>query len=361
MKKIALAHDHLFQIGGAERVLAVLSSMYEDAPIYTLINDKKITKSFLNQDKIKASDLQKIPLIHKVFRYFLPLMPKMWEKINFDNYDLVISSSSAFVKGINTNKEKTTHVCYCHAPTRYLWDDKDEYIGDMPEGKILKFFLPRLLNRLQVWDYNKAQKVDYFIANSNFISHKIAKHYKRDSLVVYPPIKVDNFEISNEIDDYYLIVSRLRPYKKVDVAIQAFNNLKLPLKIIGSGSEYKKLKKIAKSNIEFLGDLSDKDRNHYLSRCKAFLYPQIEDFGITALEAMASGRPVIAYAGGGALETVKEGETGTFFEEQTWESLAHKILRFDSEVFDSKKIREHARQFDENVFRQKINNFINNL
>lgn len=361
MKKVALAHDHLFQIGGAERVLAVLVSLYEDAPIYTLINDKKITQRFLPQDKIVTSSLQKIPGANKIFRYFLPLMPKLWEKINFDEYDLVISSSSAFVKGINTKKEKTTHVSYCHAPTRYLWDDKDEYIGNMPEGRLLKFFLPKLLNRLQTWDYNKAQLVDHFIANSNFIAHKIAKHYRRDSKVIYPPIRVSDFAISDKVEDYYLIVSRLRPYKKVDIAIQAFNNLKLPLKIIGSGAEYGKLKKMAKSNIEFLGELPDKDRNHYLARCKAFIYPQIEDFGISALEAMASGRPVLAYAGGGALETVVEGETGSFFEEQTWESLAHKILRFDDSIYNSKIIREHAKKFDEEVFKLKIQNFINNL
>lgn len=361
MKKIALAHDHLFQIGGAERVLTVLSSLFEKAPIYTLINDKKITKRFLNQERIITSGLQKIPGANKIFRYFLPLMPRMWEKINFDEYDLVISSSSAFVKGINTKKPKTKHVSYCHAPTRYLWDDKEEYIGNMPEGRFLKFFLPKLLNRLQAWDYEKAQKVDHFIANSNFIAHKITKHYKRDSKVIYPPIRVSDFAISDKVDDYYLIVSRLRPYKRVDIAIQAFNNLKLPLKIIGGGSEYRKLKNMARSNIEFLGELSDKDRNYHLSRCKAFLYPQIEDFGITALEAMASGRPVIAYAGGGALETVVEGETGTFFEEQTWESLAHKILRFDDKHYNKKIIREHAKKFDEEEFKLKIQNFINSL
>jgi len=193
------------------------------------------------------------------------------------------------------------------------------------------------------------------------IAHKIAKHYKRNSKVIYPPIKVSDFSISSEIDDYDLIVSRLRPYKKVDVAVQAFNNLKLPLKIIGSGAEYGKLKKMAKSNVQFLGELSDKDRNKYLSRCKAFIYPQIEDFGITALEAMASGRPVLAYAGGGALETVVDGKTGSFFNEQTWESLAHKVLRFDDRDFSPKLIREHAKKYDEDIFKSKIEDFISNL
>ncbi|MBT4849823.1 glycosyltransferase [Candidatus Parcubacteria bacterium] len=360
MQKIALAHDHLFQIGGAERVLVVLASLDKTAPIFTLINNPKITKQILDQDKIYTSYLQKIPLINKMFRYFLLSMPKAWEAINFDDYDLIISSSSAFVKGLN-KKEGAVHICYCHAPTRYLWDDQEEYIGNLPEGKFLKTFLPRLLDRLQQWDYDKAQNVDHFIANSNFIAKKIAKHYKKDAQVIYPPVNVDDFHISNEIEDYYLLVSRLRPYKKVDMAIHAFNNLKLPLKIIGSGSEMSRLKKLAHSNIEFLGEISDEERNRYLARCKAFIYPQIEDFGITAIEAMASGRPVIALKKGGALETVVEGLSGTFFDEQTWESLAHKILRFDNKNYNSINIREHAKKFDEKVFRQKVLELINNI
>jgi len=354
MKKVALAHDHLFQIGGAEKVLVALANMYPQAPIFTLINDSKITKGILKQDNIYTSYLQKIP--SRLFKYFLVLMPKAWEKTDLSNYDLVISSSSGLVKGVRTGQAK--HVSYCHSPTRYLWDDKEEYIGNLPEGKFIKYFLPKVLDRLQNWDFSKAQTIDHFIANSNYIAEKIKKHYKKDSTVIHPPIKTDDFYISDKIEDYYLIVSRLRPYKKVDIAVKAFNNLKLPLKIIGGGTELKRLKKIAHSNIEFLGEVSDKDRNYYLSRCKAFIYPQIEDFGISALEAMASGRPVIAYKKGGALETVVEGKTGVFFEEQTWESLAHKILRFDDRQFDSNVIRDHAKLFDENIFREKFFNFI---
>lgn len=362
MKKVAIAHDHLFQIGGAEKVLLALANIYQDAPIFTLIDDKDISSKILTNRKIISSDLQKIPLARKFFKYFLLLMPKAWEKIDLSKYDLVISSSSAFVKGVNTGNNNK-HICYCHAPTRYLWDDKDEYLGNMAEGKILKIFLPKFLNKLQSWDFNKAQEVDYFVANSNFIAQKIKKHYKRESVVIYPPIRVDDFPLAKdeEIEDYYLIVSRLRPYKKVDLAIKAFNNLKLPLKIIGGGSELRSLKKMARNNIEFLGELSDKERNRYLSRCKAFIYPQVEDFGITALEAMACGRPVIAYKKGGALETVQDGKTGVFFEEQTWESLAHKILRFDPSIFNPKVIREHSRQFDESIFAKNILNFMDNI
>jgi len=359
MKKVVLAHDHLFQIGGAEKVLSIFSSLYPESNIYTLINNKKLTKDLFNQNNIKTSFLQKIPFINNIFKYFLSLMPKAWEKIDLSNNDIILSSCSAFVKGVENGDAK--HVCYCHTPTRYLWDDKEEYIGNLPEGKVLKILLPKVLDKLQTWDYNKAQDIDYFIANSKYIADKIKKHYKKESKVIHPPIKVNEFSISNNVKDYYLIVSRLRPYKKVDLAIKAFNNLKLPLKIIGSGSELKKLKKIAHSNIEFLGELDDKKRNYYLSHCKAFIYPQIEDFGITALEAMASGRPVIAFAKGGALETVVNKETGVFFKEQTWENLAHTILRFDEEEFNSNDIREYSKRFDEEIFKNNINNYIDTI
>jgi len=362
MKKIALAHDHLFQIGGAEKVLAALASLDEEAPIFTLVNNTRITQNILKQSRIITSSLKKIPgtSIFKIFKYFLVFMPKVWEKTDLSAYDLIISSSSAFVKGVKIGNN-SRHICYCYAPTRYLWDDKEEYIGNLPEGKILKIFLPKVLNRLQIWDFNKAQQIDYFIATSKFIADKILKHYKKRAIIIYPPVKIDDFTIVDQVEDYYLIVSRLRPYKKVDLAIKAFNNLKLPLKIIGGGSELRRLKRMAHNNIEFLGELNDQDRNYYLSRCKAFIYPQIEDFGITAIEAMASGRPVIAYAEGGALETVVEGVTGTFFYDQTWESLAHKILHFDDRKFNSQILRSHAAQFDEVIFKQKILNFINSL
>lgn len=360
MKKVALAHDHLFQIGGAEKVLVALSTIYPVAPIFTLINDRKISNKILQNKQIISSYLQKIPGANRFFKYFLLLMPPAWEKIDLSKYDLVISSSSGFVKGVRTG-HNSQHICYCHTTTRYLWDDQEEYIGNLPEAKIVKYFLPRFLSKLQNWDFSKAQEVNHFIANSHFIARKIKQHYKKDSIVIHPPIKVKEFSLADKVEDYYLIVSRLRPYKKVDLAVKAFNNLKLPLKIIGGGSELKKLKKMAHSNIEFLGEVSDQERNYYLSRCKAFIYPQVEDFGISALEAMASGRPVIAYKAGGALETVVEGKTGVFFEEQTWESLAHKILRFDDSKFQSAIIRDHAKNFDEEKFKQKILTFINSL
>ncbi|KKP91263.1 MAG: Glycosyl transferase group 1 [Parcubacteria group bacterium GW2011_GWA2_36_10] len=357
MPKIALAHDHLFQNGGAERVLAVLAEMFPEAPIFTLINDKKVSSLLLDQKKIKTSDLQNIPLILHFFKYFLFLMPKIWEKTDLSEYDTVISSASSFVKGVKI-KSQAKHICYCHAPTRYLWDDKAEYLGNLQVPKFLKIFLPRLLNGLQAWDFAQAQKVDQFIANSQFIADKIKKDYQREAQVIYPPIKVDDFYISDKIDDYFLIVSRLRPYKKVDLAIRAFNNMKLPLKIIGTGSEYKKLKQMASSNIEFLGEVSDEARNKYLSHCQAFLYPQVEDLGISALEAMASGRPVIAYQKGGALETVIDGQTGIFFQNQNWAALTYAVLRYQTIAWQPELIRAQAKKFDISVFKAKISQLL---
>lgn len=355
--KIALAHDHLFQIGGAEKVLAVLAEIFPEAPIYTLINNPKITKNILEQKRIVASPLQKIPFIHHIFQYFLWFMPRLWEKTDLSAYDIVLSSSSGFVKGLKFDSNKK-HLCYCHSPIRYLWEDREEYLGQMPEGRILSLLLPKLLNKLQIWDFSQAQKVSLFIANSENIAHKIKKYYKRDSIVITPPLDLSQFYLASEPKDYYLIVSRFRPYKKVDVAIKAFNNLKLPLKIIGTGSEKKRLKRLAQNNIEFLGEVSDEQRNYYLAHCRALIYPQEEDFGISALEAMASGRPVIAYRKGGALETVQEGVSGSFFDEQTWESLAHCILRFDQTKFSPEKIRQHVAQFDKSIFINKIKKLV---
>ena len=359
-KKISLAHDHLFQVGGAERVLATLVKMFPKAPIYTLINIKKITKNLLPQDRIISSSLQAMPNKKSIFKYCLPLMPKIWEKTKVDNADILISSCSGLVKGISKG-QGVKHVCYCYAPTRYLWEDKEEYLDNLPEGRLLKILWPELLDKLKKWDFDKAQEVDHFITISQHIADKIDKQYKRQAEIIYPPVKVSDFKIADEIEDYYLIVSRLRPYKRVDLAIKAFNNLKLPLKIIGSGSELGKLKKLAHNNIEFLGELSDEKRNHYLSHCRAFIYPQIEDFGITAVEAMASGRPVIALRAGGALETVQAGVSGVFFDEQTWESLAHCVLRFDAKDFDPALVRAQALKFDEEVFVNHWQEYISKL
>jgi glycosyltransferase involved in cell wall biosynthesis len=357
--KIALTHDHLFQVGGAEKVLLELHKIFPDSPIYTLIKDAKAGELFKDLD-IRTSFLQNWLFSHKHFKWYLGLMPMAWEKMVFNDYDVVISSASAFAKGILT-PPNTLHICYCHSPIRYLWSDSREYVAELKLPWLVKKGVNLLLHRLRLWDYVAAQRVDRFIANSHFVGKRIKKYYQRDSFVIYPPVTMNkNFNPNEKIENYYVIVSRLRPYKKVDVAIRAFNQLHIPLKIIGTGEELNYLKSIAKDNIEFLGELNDVERDKVISHAKAFIHPQEEDFGIAAVEAMSCGRPVIAYGSGGALETVKDGVTGRFFYEQTWESLSDVILRFQQEAdkFDPQTIRSWAETFSPERFRQEILDFV---
>jgi glycosyltransferase involved in cell wall biosynthesis len=354
--KVALLHDYLNQAGGAERVLMALAELFPKAPIYTLIYDKKRLAGFENK-QIKTSFLQKLPFVKTKIRWYLPLMPMAVEQLNLDDYDLVISSTSALIKGVIT-PPKTLHICYCHTPTRYLWSDTHQYPKDIKEGRLVKNFLPIVLTWLRQWDHLAAQRVNYFVANSRFIAERIKNYYNRESEVIYPPVDTHNFYISNNLGNYYLIISRLRPYKRVDMAISAFNKLNLPLKIIGTGEEEIKLKKMAKPNIEFLGALSEEDKRKYLANCLALIHPQEEDFGLTAIEAMASGRPVIAYAGGGALETIIDGKTGKLFDEQSWEALIDAVIKFKPNHYNPAEIKAHAENFNTNNFYQKMKDFI---
>ena len=353
--KIALTHDHLFQIGGAEKVLLELTKIFPKSPIYTLINNPNLPLP--RELEINTSFIQKLPFAKNHFKWYLPLMAIAWEKFDFSKFDLVISSASAFAKGIILTP-KTLHICYCHSPTRYLWSDTHQYIDELNQPLLIKKFLPLILNYQRMWDFAAAQRVDKFIANSKFVAKRIKKYYQREATIIYPPVEVEKYRIANEKDKYYIIVSRLRPYKRVDLAIKAFNQLGLPLKIIGSGEEEGYLKKIAKTNIEFLGEVSEKKKIELLAHAQAFIHPQEEDFGIAAVEAMASGLPVIAYKGGGALETVVEGETGKFFLEQNWESLADTVVRLNLKNFDPEKIKKWSSKFSAENFRIKIENFI---
>ncbi|MDD5341404.1 MAG: glycosyltransferase [Patescibacteria group bacterium] len=356
--KVALLHDYLNQAGGAERVLLALTELFPEAPIYTLIYDKKRLAGFEDK-KINTSFLQKLPFAASKIKYYLPIMPVAVEQMNLGGYDLVISSTSALIKGVVT-PPNTLHICYCHTPTRYLWSDTHSYPKDIKVGSVIKNILPFMLTSLRQWDHQAAQRVDHFIANSNFIAKRIKNYYHRDSEVIYPPVDTQNFYISNQIGNYYLLISRLRPYKKVDMAISAFNKLGLPLKIIGTGEEEERLKKMAKSNIEFLGSVSEEEKRKYLSNCLALLHPQEEDFGLTVIEAMASGRPVIAYASGGATETIIDGQTGKLFDEQSWEALIDTIIKFKPQNYDPKIIKAHAEKFNTQNFYEKMRNFINN-
>ncbi|MBI4360132.1 MAG: glycosyltransferase [Candidatus Jacksonbacteria bacterium] len=359
---IALVHDHLNQIGGAEKVLHAFTKMFPNAPIFTILYDQAIAREFFGKTKIIGSFLQKHKTAHRHFKWFLPLMPTAVESLNLKGYDVVISDSSAFSKGVITDVG-AIHICYCHTPTRYLWSDSWEYIVELHNKNfIVKKFLPPLLTYLRLWDFQAAQRVDEFIANSNFVRKRIQRFYKRDATVIYPPVETEKYTLVNEKEDYFVIVSRLRPYKRVDLAIEAFNEMRLPLKIIGGGWEMRYLKKKANKNIEFLGEIMDaKQKNEIIGHASALIHPQEEDFGISAVEAMSCGTPVIAYKQGGALETVEEGITGMFFEDQSWESLANTVVHFNAREFDYAKIKERAERFGVERFKREINEFVLNV
>lgn len=351
--KIAIIHDHLTQIGGAEKVLKVFHEMFLDAPIYTLVFNESKMNNLIPKENIKISFLQKLPFGVSHYQWYLSLMPTATESYDLSDFDVVLSSSSALAKGVITQSD-TIHICYCHTPTRYLWSDTHMYLAGLRYPFIIKKIIPLILNKLRIWDYSVAQRVDVFIANSKFVAQRIKKYYKRESTVIYPPVDTKAFSIADSIEKYYLTGGRIVPYKKFDITVKAFNQLNIPLKVFGDGPHLPYLKKIAKQNIEFLGRVSDNELPKLYQKCTAFIHPQIEDFGITAVEAMASGRPVIAYDGGGARETVVPGVSGEFFEEQSWEALADKIVRFKPQNYNPKTIKEHAEKFGTERFKKEI-------
>ncbi|MFA6594551.1 MAG: glycosyltransferase [Candidatus Buchananbacteria bacterium] len=360
MPKIALIHDHLVQDGGAEQVLKVLKGMFPEAPIFTIVADKAKTNGYFSDKKINTSFLQSFPWGVKKYQWYLPLMPAAIESHDLRGFDLVISSASSFAKGVITHPG-TTHICYCHTPTRYLWHDSQNYLDELKVIAPIKKFLPLTLRQLRTWDRLAADRVDYFIANSRTVAGRIKKYYQRDSQVIYPPVDVAQFTVSNAPKKYFLAGGRLVPYKKFDLVVQAFSRLGIPLKIFGLGPEGERLKSLAKSNVEFLGKVNDETKKRLYAECLAYLNPQEEDFGITAIEAMASGRPVIAYNRGGATETIAPGLSGEFFDEQSWEDLADVIIRFRPDKYDPWAIRRHAEQFSAERFKEKIRELIGNL
>lgn len=354
--RVALVTDWLNQYGGAERVLEVLHDLYPTAPIYTsLYAPQAVPEAYRSWD-IRTSFMQHLPLARTHHQAFLPFYPLAFERFDFSGYDLVLSNASAFAHGVVTPPE-TTHICYCLTPTRFLWQFYD-YVKHEGLGWLARFLLPPLIARLRRWDYASAQRVNHFIAISQVVAQRIAQYYRRESAIIYPPVNTAAYHPADKHGDYFLVLSRLVPYKRVDLAVQACSELGLPLLVIGEGRDRARLERLAGPSVRFLGRLPDAQAKEYFARCRAFIFPGEEDFGITPLEAQAAGRPVIAYAAGGALDTVVEGVTGAFFRQPTAQALAETLRAFDERQFDPAAIRAHALRFDTAVFRERLTAFI---
>ncbi|MBW6440861.1 glycosyltransferase [Patescibacteria group bacterium] len=365
--KIALVHDFLTYFGGAEQVLKSLHRLYPEAPIYTLLYDGKRMKQYFPDAKIQVSFLNKLPkFFRKRKKYLLPLMPTAVETFDLRDFDLVISSSSSFAKGIIT-KPKTIHICYCHTPTRFLWDWHLNYLKENKIRGIKKVLILPIIHYMRMWDKSASERVDYFIANSKNTARRIKKFYGMKSEVIYPPcdmgkVKSDDKEKKNT-EDYFLIVSRLSPYKKIDIAVEAFNKLDLPLIIIGDGEDRERLENMAEKNIKFLGFQDEKKLAEYYQNCQAFIFPGEDDFGITLIEAMSYGKPVLAYRKGGLKETMIEGVTGEFFDDPISEILADGVRRLKNNYknYNCEVIKRQATKYSRENFENEIRKFVSNI
>lgn len=357
--RVALAHDYLNQYGGAERVLEDLHVLYPDAPVHTSIYWPARMSPEIRSMQIRTSFMQSLPGVLSHHQPYLMAYPLAFESFDFSGYDLVISNSSAFCKGIVTTPQ-TLHVCYCLTPMRWVWGYR-AYVQREKLGRTARAILPFAISQLRSWDVATAQNVDRFVAISRAVAARIRKYYRREADVIYPPVNCGSFSPQpGKEQDYFLVVSRLIPYKRIDLAVDACTQLRLPLKIVGSGGrDEAALRARAGSTVEFLGRVSDEALRDLYARCRAFLFPGEEDFGIAPLEANASGRPVVAFAGGGALDTVVDGQTGVLFHEQTVASLADALRRFQTLAWDPSALRAHAETFDTRVFRERLGAFVN--
>ncbi|HTL39321.1 MAG TPA: glycosyltransferase [Methylomirabilota bacterium] len=352
--RITFVHEFLNQLGGAERVLQNFHEIWPDAPVDVILFDNKKTRGEFENYLINKSFLNNWPGTKSHPKLFLGLMPKAIESFRFPNTDVVLSDSSSFAKGAKTDR---LHICYCHTPTRFLWTD-DDYLSYQKYPLVLKWLGGIILPWLRTWDFQAAQRPDFLIANSVNVQQRIKKYYKRDSIIIPPPVDTEFFHPVGNKENYFLVASRLEPYKKTDIVIKAFNQLGLKLKIVGTGSELERLKKISKPNIEFLGRVSDEDLRKLYSEAQAYIFPAEEDAGITLIEAQACSTPVLAYGAGGALETVISGKTGEFFKEQTAESVKQAVENFDLKKYNLTFIRKHAEQYDKQIFQKKIKDFV---
>ena len=353
--RVALVQDFLVHMRGAERLLHSLSDVFPHADVYALVADARLTATEWKGHRVVTSFVDHLPLARRAYRGLLPLYPHAVERFDLSQYDLVLSNTMGFAHGVIT-QPTTCHIAMCMSPLRFAWSFYHEFLADRPT--LQRVLLHLILHHIRQWDRNASTRVDYFLAISEVTRHRIQKFYGRDAHVLHPPIDVSAFHVSDGYDDFYLIVSALVPYKRLDVAVEAFSRLGLPLKVIGTGPDAKRLMAMAGPSVEFLGWRSDRDVREAYARCRAFIMTADEDFGLTPLEAQASGRPVIAYGSGGALETVVDGMTGVFFRQQTADALAETVRSFDARAFRPETLREHAQRFDVSAFEQWLLAFV---
>jgi glycosyltransferase involved in cell wall biosynthesis len=363
--KIALAHDWLNQMGGAENVLEEMVAMYPEAPVYTTIFAPDLMPAVYRQWKIHPTWLNRAPAIHRHHQPYLPFYPQAVASMDFAGYDVILSNKSGFVHGLN-HSARQMHICYCLAPTRYVWT-YNQYARREGFGRWLGVLIAPMIAALRRWDYQAAQPtpagggqgVDHFIAISRDIQKRIKQYYNRDSVVIYPPVNTGRFRpVSKPDSDYYLVVSRLIPYKRIDLAVKAFSSMNRRLIVVGDGRDRSQLEKIAGPSIEFKGRLPWDDVVRLMANCRAFIFPGFEDFGIAPVEAQAAGRPVIAFARGGALDTVIDGLTGLFFHEQSTEALIAAIEKFEQLSFEPAIARRNAKRFSSERFRRELGQFV---
>lgn len=350
--KVAIVHDYLNTYGGAERVLDELHAMYPDAPVFVSVHDPARLPAHYRTWDIRPSRLNRFKAVRPRHQALLPFLPSVFESFDLDGYDLVISDPSGFCKGVLTNPE-TCHVSYCHSPPRFLWDFH-RYAERESLGRVSRGVLAPLLPRLRVWDRAAADRVDYYVTTSGLVQSRIEKFYRRPSVIIPPPVNVSNFRVSDADDGYFLLLMRLVGWKRPDIVVEACTRLGLPLVVAGDGREEARLRRIAGPTVKFVGRVWDDEIGELYARCRAFVLPAVEDFGITPLEAMASGKPVIAIGAGGVLDTVVPGLTGEFFHEQTADEVARTLQDFDPRRYDPIRIRFHAEQFDTSVFRARL-------
>lgn len=357
--RVALVHDYLVQYGGAERVLEVLAEMFPKAPIYTLIHDQSQLYGAFSDKKIRTSFLQNLPFAKTNHRLFPALMPLAVEDLDLTAYDLVISSSNSYTKGVITRPD-AIHICYCHTPMRYAWDDYHRHFQEFNFVAGVKNLLPFAMNYIRLWDKISSDRVDYYLANSNNVAQRINKYYRMPTKVLYPPV---NTKVEFDADSkggYYLMLGRFLPYKHYDIVVEAFARNGKELHLVGSGPDEEKLRKIAKGNdnIKFLGRLNDEEAQLEFRGCRAFIFASEDDLGIVPIEAMAFGKPVIAYGRGGALETVEDGKTGIFFDKQNASSVNQAIERFEKMEFDANYIHNYAQKFSKDAFKHNFYKFL---